>query len=48
MFGWQRIQISRPPNPNLLSLEFSESPDRWGINLAARTYKTNKAPTVVC
>ena len=32
----------------LLSLRFSESLDRRGVNLAARTYKINKAPTVVC
>ena len=28
----------------LLSLGFSESPDRQGINLAARTYKTKQGP----
>ena len=32
----------------LLSLEFLESPDRRGINLAARNYKTNKESAVVC
>ena len=32
----------------LLSLGFLESLDRRGINLAARTCKTNKEPTMVC
>ena len=32
----------------MLSLGFSEYPDRRGINLAVRTCKTNKEPTVVC
>ena len=35
-------------NLMLLSLELSESLDRRGINLVARTYKTNKVPAVVC
>ena len=32
----------------MLSLGFSEFSDRRGINLIARTCKTNKAPKVVC
>ena len=32
----------------LLSLGFSKSLDRRGINLAARICKTNKEPTMVC
>ena len=35
-------------SPLLLSLEFSESTDRQGMNLTARTCKTNKGPKVVC
>ena len=40
--------MSRRNVYNLLSLGFSESSDRWGINLEARTCKTNKEPTALC
>ena len=37
-----------PQTAPIVVLGFLESPDRRGINLTARTCKTNKASTVVC
>ena len=42
------LSVMKSFQRRVLSLGFSESPDRRGINMAARTCKINKALSMVC